>query len=485
MQDGPFSRRKLRSRQKRLGKAVIAGLWLPLVASSCESYEASPLDLQAHRVAWEGRDLEEASLRAFIERLQFERGPAAVDDAQLEFEPTDGVDLTEGRMLALVFNPGLRLARLKVERIAGSKEFAGLLSDPRLGMNALRIARDVPDPWILTPGLEFRVPLSNRLEVEKDLAASKLSVARRDLLEAEWKLWRDVEIAWGTWSAARLRHEETQKLVEILDEFVTQTRALAESGNMSRTESTLFEIDQAQLMNQAERASLDASMRELDLRALLGLAPEAPLDLIPHLGAFANEGILEMTESEARTRLVDGHPELLHLREQYRVAEETLRLAIAKQYPDLNIGPLLEIEQGRTAWGLIGGLVLPIFDGNAWAIADARGARELARARYEVAFEDLAGRLTVARSRTRGLADQREDIEGRLVPLVDHHLESSLRLLQLGEAMSSVLLESLERNQQTKLTWINVQADLARARAELTYLLGPTDHETAEERESR
>ena len=80
-----------------------------------------------------------------------------------------GVSFTigEGETVALVFNPDLRVARLRVGVAEATAEYAGLWDDPELSIDVLNITSSVPNPWVLGSALAFTIPVSGRLRVEK------------------------------------------------------------------------------------------------------------------------------------------------------------------------------------------------------------------------------------------------------------------------------------------------------------------------------
>ncbi len=432
--------------------------------SACRSYEPAPLDPAAHRAAWHGRTLEDVSLAEFVERLDRDLAGDAV-----EFDVADGLTLSEGRLVALVFNPGLRLARLRVGRAAASAQHAGLWADPQLAGTLLRITDNVPDRWFGNAALTFTLPVSGRLAAEEDLAEEQRNAAEQSALEAEWGVWNAVGAAWIEWSAARLRVEETERIVAALETLVATTAELARSGELVRTEASLFAVEQAQRRNQLLRLRGEVLATEQRLRALLGLAPEAPARFVPTLEPIGGAASRETAGMPATSR----NPTLARLRADYEVAEQTLRREIRKQYPDLTLGPMFESDQGQSRIGLLGGLPIPFLNANRRAIAVATVGRELARAAFETEYERLAGRWAAATARAQALAEQRADVEQVLAPLVDRQLEDAAQLLRLGEESGLVLLESIARAYETKLALIETRRAEARARTELELLIGP------------
>lgn len=441
---------------------------------SCQSYEPSPLEPAAHRAAWHARslaDLEGLRLDTFVERLAPaggeapKSGEAAVTDGEL-LDASDGLTLAEGRLVALVYNPDLRLARLRAGVAAVSAENAGLWADPQLSFQALRATDSSSDAWILSPQLGFTIPLSGRLGAQRELAAAEHSSALQSVREAEWQLELELRRAWITWSAAQLRVAETERFVASTDALVRSVTGLAQAGELRRTEATLFTMERARRANQARGLRGLAAAAEQRLRAILGLSPDAALTLVPHA---VDPAPLASSPDELAAR----NPSLARLRAAYAVAEERLRVELRKQYPDLTLGPAYELDQGQSFIGLTSGLRLPFLNANRRAIAEARAGRELARAAFETEYERLVGRWSAARTELAARTEQRGDMEAVLVPLVDGQVEAALKLLQLGEGASLVLLESIVRSYETKLELIEARAAEALARAQVEFLTGP------------
>ena len=296
-----------RSRPAGLAERVGAPALALAALTSCQSYEPRPLDPAAHRAAWHGRTLADGYVEDFLGRLDRD-----LDEQVTEFDPGDGLSLREGQLVALVFNPDLRLARLRVGRAAAIAEHASLWADPELSVDVLRITESVPDPWVITPSLAFTIPLSGRLAAEQDLADAVQRTAEHRALEAEWKVWYEVRRRWVEWSAARLFVEETERLIDAMDTLVRTASQLAESGELQRTEASLFSVEQAQRRNQLRRLRGDVAAAEQRLRAHMGLAPEAPVTLVPSLaltpGSAAAEGTpAEPVDPVCETKILSAH----------------------------------------------------------------------------------------------------------------------------------------------------------------------------------
>ena len=426
----------------------------------CQSYQSKPLDLASHRDAWRARTPGDEPVRAFANRLADTGQPTA-------FDPADGLSLAEGELVALVFNPDLRIARLRAGVGAATAEYAGLWSDPQLTVDFLKVTEIASNPFLITPGLAFTIPISGRLDAETQRADASLDAQFTRVAEMEWAVRIEVRREWLRWSAARLRAERTEGLLSSIESLVSSTTRLAEAGEMARTEAALFTIERASKIQALIGYRGDAAEAEQRLRSLLGLAPEAPLELVPTL--VVAEGFVEMSvDFEADRNLT-----LARLRDEYVVAEKTLYREIREQYPDLTIGPLAELDLGQTLLGFSLSLPIPILNANKQGIAEANAERELAYAAYETEYERLSGTLASTRVRADTIREQRRFIESTLAPLVDRQIGDAYRLLELGEGGGLVLLESQARVGQTQIQLIEARLAESLALADLAEILGP------------
>lgn len=433
------------------------------LVGGCQTYEAAPLDLPGHSAAWRERTPSDESVREFAERIAVRGG-----ESPSPFDPDDGLTLSEAELVALVYNPDLRLARLRAGVDAAKAEYAGLWDDPEFAIDVLRVTESVANPWVITPGLAITIPISGRLEAEKSRANAASRVGVSEVVENEWRVRRDLVVAWSEWSAATLRLDEQKRLLDSIAAMVATADRLAEVGELPRTEATLFAIERAQREYERRRLMGDVNEAEQRVRSLMGLAPDAPVVLVPSL-----DGVPGVANAD---RLWD-HPTLVRLRDEYEVAEQTLHREIRKQYPDLTIGPLYETDQGQSRIGFLGAIPLPVFNANRQGIAEAQALREVARAAYETEYERLVGAIAAANARVSALRDERELIVQDIVPLVDRQLVDARRLLELGEGGSLVLLESVVRAHESKMHLIDVRLDEARSLALLRYLTdAPSKH---------
>ncbi len=433
------------------------------LGAGCQSYEAKPLDMKAYAIRWEARDLAGETVFEFVNKL------AALDEGAAVFDPSDGLTLREADAVALCFNPQLRTARARAQVPLAGARTAGLWDDPSLEGGLLRILDSVDDPWVFEIGVPITIPLSGRLRAEKEAAWAEYGSAWRTVAVAEWQLLQDLRSRWQRWSAAQQRAEAVRDYVTRLGRVTEIADKLVKAGELKPTDARLFHIDRAQRRADLQQLDWSAKRQRIELMAMLGLVPEAPVDLLPALAAPA----IELPENERRPVLL-GHPRMALVRADYEVAEKTLNTEIRKQYPDLTLGPVFESDAGQSRIGFGFGLFpIPIWNRNQRGIAEATAARDGARAEAEAAYQALTSELALGEARLAAGQAFRQSLMEDVTPLIDTQLEEMRKLIELGELDVLLLQQILQRSLTTKLRIVDAALEEALATTVLQSLLEP------------
>src|SRR5262249_54268493 len=111
---------------------------------------------------------------------------------------------------------------------------------------------------------------------------------------------------------------------------------------------------------------------------------------------------LEELGGEARRSALLGRSDLLAMLAEYDAAEQDLRLELAKQYPDLHVGPGYEFDQGANKWGLALSLELPVLSQNQGAIDEAVARRAEVAVRFEARQAQVIREVDTADAALRG-----------------------------------------------------------------------------------
>jgi|GEM_PF-915434 len=437
----------------RLPSLALPAAFLVLCGVGCQSYRPQPLvPLEILREVEEARNLlaepfSEGALSGGA--IGDEALPAATFEAQTDQRGTDQSS-PEGGLLAAawllsVHSPALHETRARYHKLHGVASIATPFPNPTIAAGP-EIGFDLDDEGSsrrIQPMIEFgfTVPLSRRLTIQDDLNAALAEAARIDLvvrhreeylrlreLYAERVLaGRGLTIQQGIWKSA----------LRSLD----LAHRLAQAGYLSQLDVGILKLEGDQREAEVLRSEAQTAAIEQELAALIGVAAHQVRKVVTgELPAIDAE--IPALE-QAKAILVANNPELARLRSRHEVAEQTLRLEIAKQYPDLEIGTSIAGDPGETkkVWGLGLGLALPLFDRNRQGIADAEGERAEVRAAYEAALNRLLAALEGSFEAYRLATMRWSLLEGTILPQARTNLDVALQAIQAGTIDSLKYLE--------------------------------------------
>ncbi len=446
------------SHRWRLAISILTG-WL---LSGCQSYEPSPLDIEGFGVSLNDRVVDVEPLTAFIDRLDIDGAEAPV-----QFDLSDGISYAEGEVLALFYNADLRLARLEAGVAMATRDTAGLWEDPVFGFDGAEIVSPAA-PFEFGLMGSLTIPISGRLEVEKDRAAAAYEAQLRSLVNAEWQTRSNLRRAWARWTAIDAQSLLLADMILDLGRIAQTARHLEIAGELNRVERRLLDIELADRRIQATEIELELIEAEALLMDILGLSLDNADLLIP---AFPNVAIPHI--EDLTLRLIESNTELAVHFASYRTAEETLRLEVKKQFPDIVIGSGYgtEFNDHRVMFGL--SIPIPILNANRAGIAEARARREVARAEAETTFARLFRSLHAAQTALQVNQEQRDRYETLIVPLLNEQANDIDRIAALGELDVFVLLQTITRTLAAKQQLIELRIDEIDAATTLSTILGP------------
>ncbi|MBL4591479.1 MAG: TolC family protein [Phycisphaerales bacterium] len=451
--------------QFQISRAFVALMAGSMLLTGCQSYERKPLDLAATRDAWLTRLPSDETASEFAQRISDNQGYA---DTHL-FDLSDGLSLAEAELVALVFNRNLRLARLEANVTRATAEHAGLWDDPALDLNFARIISGVPDPWVAGGAIGLTIPISGRLEAQKEKAGAKHTAELHRLAATEWATRTALRKIWIKWSAQMARAKLMTKQIDRLRSAADFAHRQEQAGVLSKIEERLLRVELAGSQAQIIETIAIARDLELQLRDILGLAPDAPVQLV--------ETVVFVPRGTGRDWLLDsmetGNLELVAVRSEYEVAEESLRLEIRKQYPDLTIGPGFGGDEGDERLLLGVRLPIPLWNRNQQSVAEAHASREVAYGRFENTYERLASRLAIVLIRYEAGRAMRQAVETSVVPLADEQDANVRRVAELDRVDPLLLLQAIKVQHEAKVRLVDARVSEAIGAIGLDYLIGP------------
>jgi cobalt-zinc-cadmium efflux system outer membrane protein len=342
--------------------------------TGCAKFHPLPISPRETASAFERRTLDSITLKAFLEKnLRHEVAPW----------PPSSWDLNALTLVAFYYHPDLDVARAKWGVAEAGIITAGSRPNPSLGFTPQfdSDGQSGISPWILT--LSFDIPIETAGKRGYRIArATHLSKAAwLNIATVAWKVRSRLRTSLLNLYSATEAETILKRQLEDQEEIVKLLAQRFASGEIPRPDLTQAQIslDQNRLLiyeTQKQIAESRVSVAEalgLPVKALDGI--NLSFDFLERLP----EGLLK---PDIQRKALLNRADILSALSEYEAAQAELQLEIAKQYPDINLGPGYELDQGENKWALGFSIVLPVFNRNKGPIAEAEARRKEASARF-------------------------------------------------------------------------------------------------------
>ncbi|MBN8765289.1 MAG: TolC family protein [Thiobacillus sp.] len=356
-----------------MNRLSIVFICTQLLVAGCASYTAKPIDPDAQQTALENRRLNSPAVSQFIQRAS---------GKEIAAWPPKAWDLNLLTLAAFYFHPDLDRAQAQRLAAEAATITAGARPNPTGGVSFQR-NMDAPagqSPW--TNGLTLDIPFetAGKRDIRIEQARYLAQAARLREAEAVWQIRSRVRasllVAYPTEALVRSQRDLQEQIERMIE------RRFA-AGFASQPELT-----QARLtLNRAALALRENQKQGAENRARLAAAvgvPDAALDGA-EISYQAFEQLLPVSSlppAEARRQALLTRPDVLAALADYEAAQSALQLEVAKQYPDISLGPGYTWDAGQVKWSLGLSLVLPLLNRNEGPIVEAKARREEAAAAF-------------------------------------------------------------------------------------------------------
>ena len=351
-----------------LGLALLAG---------CARFEPQPISPDKTASRLEARGLTDAGVEKFLEQ---NRG------GKTENWPKKNWNLEELTLAAFYFHPSLQVARAQWLVASAGLRTAGARLNPSVSV-APGYDSQIPgnfSPWLVPVTFDWPIETAGKRGKRIAEAEENSESARWNFVSAALQIRSGVRASLLDFKIAARRLDLLQNQFAVEREIVKLLQQRLDTGEISRTELTIAQI----ALNKTLLDLGDARSRQADARSRLAEAlglSAAALDGVVFNFDFSSPDANPLTSADARTVALRSRADLLAALAEYAASEAGLRLEIAKQYPDLHLGPAYYWNNGSAGdsqWSLGLTVELPILDQNQGPIAEAEARRKLAAAKF-------------------------------------------------------------------------------------------------------
>lgn len=412
-----------------------------LTGCATQRYDAKPLDATASAKALADRTLDSDDLRQYIQSRYEGR-------KTLEWPPRQWtLDLLT--MVAFHFNPNMEVARARLAAAEAAIATAGQVPNPTLQvpLQYTLNPKDGESAWTLGLALDIPIETHGKRGYRVAAATHQAAAARWQLASTGWdarsRLRQQLLVLWASSEKARL----LQQQVELDKSLVGLLQRRLREGYVSAREVNQQQLALIQSNTDLLNARKEARGARVEVAGLLGLNAHALDGIELDLGEFVQPDP-PLPAAELKTLALQNRADVLAALEAYEASQSALQLEVAKQYPDIHLGPGYTFDQGVRKPGFdFTGIELPLFNRNEGPIAEARARREEAAASVRQAqakaWTELDGAMTAYRIASDAWheADQQFHVQ-------QEQLAGTRRAFQLGEEDRV----SLESNRKTELS---------------------------------
>ncbi len=365
--------------------AVLAGLFF----TGCIHYNAKPMDAAGNLEALSGRSLTDDGLHGFVD---------ANIPGGITRWPLESWDLDRLSLAALYFNPKLEVAKAAYAEARAAQTTAGERPNPSIGVTPVYNASTPSgsiSSWIL--GINFDIPMETmgKRKFRQSEAQHLSKAALMQLATAAWEVRSNLRQAMvDLWAIRKQTVLFDRKLVSA-EALARISEAQFSAGDIGRNELMTARLLLQQARLDCGKARGDAAGALLRLSVAVGLSPHA----LDNVGIdFSGFEIIPsiIPSADARRTALLNRADILGSLATYEAKESALRLEIAKQYPDVSVGPGYEFDQGDNKWQIGFQLTLPIFNRNRGRIAEAEAKRKSAAAEFMSLQASVLGEIETA-----------------------------------------------------------------------------------------
>jgi outer membrane protein, heavy metal efflux system len=330
--------------------------------------------------ALDARTLDDPHFRAF---LQTNTGHG------FETWPLRSWDFDTLTLAAWYYQPSLDVARAQWREAEGGVETAAARPNPTVSVTPAYDNQipETPSPWIVP--VTFDLPIETagkrqrRIEQAKHLSES----ARLNIAATAWQVRANLRSSLIDFTAANEREQILRRQEADQEKVAASLEKQLQAGAASA-----MDVSQAHIaLAHAKLDLADARQQAADARARVADAVGVPVralegaELVYDLSARPVDAEV-LTGAELRSQALTNRADILGALADYAASQSALQLEIAKQFPDVHLGPGYAWNSGSAGdneWSLGLTVELPVLDQNQGPIAEAEAHRAVVAANFE------------------------------------------------------------------------------------------------------
>ncbi len=364
------------SEKNALGIKLI--IFSVILLTGCVKFQRASLNPSQSYNEFISRSLESTSLKRFIEE---KTGRTNIN------WPPQNWDVPLLSLAGLYYNPAIESARASGKvadsAIITAKARPNPTISPEVGINSSALDQSGVNPWMPAVNLSIPIETANKRGYRIAIASNKVEIEKMNLILTSWQVRSNIRSAYIELLSAYNRSNILFKQIQLQE----KVRELQEK-QLNMGEIKASDLMPTRILIANTHIELGNISRQLDeaypqLASSIGVPLSAlkkinlQIDLNKDTNVFTHFLSTNLIEFSLKNR-----PDILAAIYEFEAAQSALQLEIAKQYPDVNLNPGYQWDQGENKWTIGLSVELPIFNKNEGPIAEAMANRNLAAAKF-------------------------------------------------------------------------------------------------------
>ena len=343
--------------------------------AGCVHYQARPISPQNTAATLAARSLNDEGLRVFLARnLGHEPAPW----------PLPAWDFETLSLVAFYYQPSLEVARAQWFVARAAVQTAAARPNPTLSLTpGYDTNSSGTSPWFPSVNLDFLLETAGKRDHRTAIEQFTAESARLDVLAAAWLVRSELRRALIEVSALDRRQALLREQVGLERQTVTLLEQRVRAGMAAAPEISSAQMALLKAEGAAAEVERQAPLARNRVAQILGV-PLTALERIRLEDMLAAPGpFLSADEVPPARRLaLQSRADVLAALARYEASQASLQWEVARQYPDLHLGPGYQYDLGENKWSLALTLELPLFNRNEGPLAEAEARRREAAAEF-------------------------------------------------------------------------------------------------------
>jgi outer membrane protein, heavy metal efflux system len=297
-----------------------ATVWL----TGCVHFASKPISPEAGAAGFDARSLSSPEVKSALR----------AEGLPLKFRES----LTQLTAVAGVLNPDLAVLRAKVRTAEAALQTAGERPNPVFSLKpGLNSSTRGISPWIVEPGLDFTIETGGKRDARQAVAVNKVRTARLEYLAAAWKVRGEVRRALLAIHSAQASRGLYQSQENAQSEAARLWESRFKDGAATAQDAAAARIP----LGLTRISKYDTELLAAKARGQLANAAGVPASALAGVDLDFSEVTRLPAAADAkamRRHAITHRADILAALSDYAASEESLRLEVAKQYPDENWG---------------------------------------------------------------------------------------------------------------------------------------------------